>query len=45
VWKATKKIGVGKTTYNGLTVIVAIYDPPGNTLETGDYEKNVKILK
>jgi len=45
VWKATKKIGVGKVTNNGLTLVVAIYDPPGNSLKIKDYEENVKMLK
>jgi len=41
VWKTTKKMGVGKATYEGLTVVVATYDPPGNTPKKGDYAENV----
>ena len=39
VWKATSEVGLGCATENGLTYVVALYQPGGNVL--GQFKDNV----
>jgi len=42
IWQATLKIGVGKATHEGLTIVVVTYDPPAQITKFEDYKNNVR---